>query len=140
MSAILAEKEKSPTVPFVPASQSDLKRELIEYCNKLDVETHLRAYNAILTHMPKLTSQPNLQYHLLLLDTNKPSITVSSYSSDNLEKAFQDYSEMEDTIKNQTGMDTVLVSAKSINELKRSFPNYFVDTHRFLTEVQKAVR
>ena len=35
--------------------------------------------------------------------------------------------------------DTVLVSGKSMRELKRGYPNYFADSHRFQELLKRAL-
>lgn len=39
-----------------------------------------------------------------------------------------------------TSVQVVLVSAGSIESLKRAYPNYFLDTHEFLKQLDKIIR
>jgi hypothetical protein len=43
-------------------------------------------------------------------------------------------------IEGKSGLDAVLVSVESVKALKQAYPNYFLDTHRFLDAVEIATR
>jgi len=80
-------------------------------------------------------------YFLLELDPNEKRIKVTGYKNDELARASQEYLKVEKAaIEGKTALDAVLVSVESVKALKQAYPNYFLDTHRFLAAVDLATR
>lgn len=69
-------------------------------------------------------------YHLLVLDMKKMEINVTGYAETEYDKALRDYEEIES--KSLSYMDAVLVSAGQRKELKKAYPNYYLDLRRFV--------
>ena len=83
-------------------------------------------------------------FYLVQLDLNLEEKTVSimPFARDQLERANAAYADAEKQAS-LTGSQVVLVSAGSIESLKRAYPNYFLDTHEFLgnlAQVEKIAR
>lgn len=74
-------------------------------------------------------------YYLLKFDKANGSVTVTSYSKKQIEKATDEYDNLE---KNSTENENiVLVSTSSFKALKQAYPNYFVDIAEFLSLIRK---
>jgi hypothetical protein len=102
------------------------------------VENHLRVYASALT-APERVGQ-DAHYFLLELDPVAREVKVTGYKRDELEKASNDYLSAErSAISGRTFHDAVLVSAESLKSLKLAYPNYFLDTHRFIQVMKHAV-
>lgn len=69
-------------------------------------------------------------YHLLVLDMKKMQINVTGYAETEYDKALRDYEEVES--KDSSYMDAVLVSAGQRKELKKAYPNYYLDLKKFV--------
>ncbi len=137
MGSALSQRERSPLIPGTPDSARTLRKELKACAKKLDVVNRLAAFGTALQIVDQ--TEKNAAFYLLELDTTAMSINVIGYQHNELEKASADYLNIEKTISAGSGNDAVLVSADSMNELKRAYPNYFLDTHRFLEAVRKAI-
>jgi len=70
-------------------------------------------------------------YFLLVLDLEKKSVQFTRYQKGQLSEATQLYNEQEERFRGDENMDVVLVSAASVRELKKAYPNYFSDTDDF---------
>jgi hypothetical protein len=103
----------------------------------LDVEGHLRAYSVAMDNLG-LKETKGAHYYLLELNTEMKSVKVTVYNQGQLEQASGDYLAVEKRITN-TNVDAVLVSADSLNSLKKAYPNYFVDTEAFINFLGKIV-
>jgi hypothetical protein len=65
------------------------------------------------------------------------TVKITQYSNSKFDKANKKYLELElENIKNDD-INVVLVSVKDIKKLKKSFPNYFLDTNDFLKNLDK---
>jgi putative GTP pyrophosphokinase len=67
------------------------------------------------------------------------TVRITPFSRDQLERANAAYAEVEKQAS-QTGDQVVLVSAGSIESLRRAYPNYFLDTHEFLRNLLRIER
>ncbi|MGA3125210.1 MAG: RelA/SpoT domain-containing protein [Candidatus Korobacteraceae bacterium] len=138
MGAAIAAREGTPPVPNAPVNRREWRAELRHYVNALDVENHLRVYASALT-APERVGQ-DAHYFLLELDPVAREVKVTGYKRDELEKASNDYLSAErSAISGRTFHDAVLVSAESLKSLKLAYPNYFLDTHRFIQVMKHAV-
>ena len=129
-SSAMAAYEGCPLVPGVDLTPDELRKELRQYSETLDVPGHLRAYSDAMNRID-LIETAGAHYYLLELDPENKTIGVLMYRRDEFEKASEDYLAIEKNIINKN-LDAVLVSADSISALKKAYPNYFVDTETFL--------
>lgn len=74
-------------------------------------------------------------YHLVTLNASSKTITVQSFSKARLAEANMEYTRMETRITGVEGIQAVLVSTNSIAGLRRAYPNFFLDTHEFINQL-----
>jgi hypothetical protein len=138
MGSALAIREDSATVPGTPEDTEMLRSELQYSAEKLDVISRLRAYGEAIQIIDQ--TKEDADYYLLELDTVAMRVNVAGYRHSELAKASSDYLNVEKSISAGSGNDAVLVSADSMSALTRAYPNYFLDTHRFLEAVASALQ
>ena len=137
MGTALAERENCPPVPGTPSNGSELKSELRDYAQKLDVTSRLQAFGAALQTVEGLEIGKDTDYYLLELDPSAMKINVLGYRRKDLERATKDYLNAEKNLSENS--DAVLVSVESMASLRRAYPNYFLDTNRFVEAVNMAL-
>ena len=123
--------EGTATVEGTPQTKQELVATVSEMASHLGVVEKLNAYNTALQTM----EDPNLKnarYFLLLLKPAEETLTVRGYQAEDLTKATSDYLEIEKGVGLSPGAQVVLVSADSIEALRRAYPNYYLDTSVFL--------
>ena len=103
----------------------------------LEVDSHLQAYQATLQSLER--DVKGASYYLLELDSKEWTANITGFKSAQLEVALSRYAEAEKRNAEKPGLDAVLVSAASLEELKRVYPNYLADTHVFLGILREAV-
>ena len=126
-------------VQNTPEDHVKLEEELRYYVNKLEVMHCLRTYRDTLRIGEANPDLQEVRYFLLELEPARYLTTIKGFVSTDLEAASKEYREAEQRLQDTLGGDAVLVSAESLDALKRAFPNYFLDTTRFLEEVERAV-
>lgn len=86
-------------------------------------------------------SYPN-GYFLMLLDTaNEPAkIQLLPFSKRDLDLAETAYRLFENEHKDNPNMDIVLLSTNSAKDIKKAYPNYFLDTHRFIERLSYLIK
>lgn len=132
MSSVFAIREKSPTVPGTPRNIDELYAEI----RKLDEDHHMAAtfsgYRAI---FPQVEKQKEAKYFLVRLDPINRLVRVKGFKKNESQEANKRYTEAEKGIEKDSAVRVVLVSVSSIASLQRAYPNYFLDTDAFLSEV-----
>lgn len=140
MGSSIASREKCPTVPGTPTTKTELRSELRHYAKKLDVRKKLTAYGSALRILEDPRELKRSHYFLLVLDPSEGgTITVTGYRWSELQRASSDYLASERLTRGKPGADAVLVSVESMAALRRAYPNYFLDTRKFLDELKRAV-
>ncbi len=138
MGMAMSNREKCAPVPNTPTSSAELAEELRDCAHKLDVVRHLTTYRAAL-NVSKHPGLAGKHYFILRLDPIGSVLEVTGYKKSQLEQASADYQSAEPTTFDQQAADVVLVSVDKVNGLQRAFPNYFFDTHLFLSELKRAI-
>lgn len=110
--------------------------ELIKYIDRLGVLPRLRAFAVSTKHLGS-DKKNHGDYFLLTLEIEKSNIQIKRFSSDNFEKATQQYADLEKEFKENSNRDVVLVSAESVHGLKKAYPNYFADTTDFSKNLER---
>ncbi len=131
-----AHMEKTTSVPgFEAFSDIETFEQVISEADRLKVKTRLSAFSVAAKEISIQSRQGS--YHLVILDPQKMSVRIKSYSSANLGIAGQEYTEIEKRISNGLPLQAVLVSAGNIRNLRKAYPNYFLDSHKFIIQLNK---
>lgn len=105
----------------------------------IGVPGKLGAFNVV---VKELTSNGDMGagYFILLLEVAKGNIYIFRYNKSELKKATDFYDSLEEENKDDADVDVVLVSAKSLNDLKKAYPNYFSDTLEFQKNIEEVYK
>ncbi len=126
-SAVIAEYEDTPIVPGTPSGTA-----LRDAIKELDMLDQLSRYNLVLYASVQDEFPKNSQYYLLRYESESRKISVMGYKKEHLDHAMQHYQEAE----RDSGVDAVLVSAESLDALRKAYPNYYKDTTEFITNLR----
>ena len=123
--------EKTSPVPGYEAlSKEDTLAKTMQTARSLDVKNRLNAFSIAANHIHQ--DKGGGSYHLVILDTEKKLVRVRSYGRSSLNSASEEYGKIEKQIKDGEPLQAVLVSAGSLENLRRAYPNYFLDTREFV--------
>lgn len=136
--AALAIVEKTSPVPgFENHASDDVFSDVASTERKLHVLDKLRGF-AIAAD--RITTVRGLgAYHLIVLNSTKRTVFIRPYSIARLEQANIDYAAIEQRAKAGEAIEAVLVSAGPIDALRKAYPNYFLDTHEFVKQIEKVI-
>ena len=87
----------------------------------------------------KVKQAPKMRYFLLELDIAGEKLSIASYKKDQEKQAIIDYAASEKKNSGKREYDVVLVGADTSTDLKKAYPNYFVDSEEFLTNLKKII-
>lgn len=137
MGSLIAIREGCPTVPNTPIEKSELIVEVKRLYQELQVEVILMGISAVVP-MAKDAMEDSEAY-LLVLDANKKTLEVKSYSEKELSNASAEYLRVEEQYVNDPSVQAVLVSVDSLASLQSAYPNYYLDTRDFLDVVRASI-
>ncbi len=137
VSASFSLTEKQKIVPgYESFTIEEINKKISLEAEKLDIIKRLKAFGIAAENITNDNKRGS--YSIIKLNLEESSVEVQNYSQNMFEKANKDYSELEKNIsqKNQV----VLVSTSSIENLKKAYPNYFLDTHEFIRKLEQIIK
>lgn len=132
LSSAFAKIEEESCVPGTPIDPEELFNEIKGKVNSLKVISKMNNWTkAIKVIEPKMKE---LHFFLLELDvtSDNEKLEIRGYRKENETLATEHYLQAEKDQAGDPNKDVVLVGADSIDELKKAYPNYFIDTTGFL--------
>lgn len=137
--AAFAYYEASPThATFDGRCKKDIYQEFGTLSEQLRVKDKLKGFSVAAQNIA--SNNRKGAYHLIVLKFVERRLSIESYSKSSLEAASDRYAELELQITQGAQMHAVLVSAGRIENLRRAYPSYFLDTREFigyLTRIEK---
>ena len=137
VSSAFAKFENCPIISGTPEDEKELYLLIKKKEKELQVRTKMRQWAESINLFDNHLQKKNLQFFLLELDTIQEKLTISAYSKRQEKRAIQDYSDAEKKIYGRSAYDVVLVGADTAKDLKKAYPNYFLDTKEFLNYLEK---
>ena len=98
---------------------------------ELDVLKRLSAFSVATRFVNDRFNKEGAGYFIIQLNLQERLLSTTRFEPREFNKAEAFYNEQELKIKDRSVTDLVLVSAESIVELKKAYPNYFADTEAF---------
>lgn len=132
MSSVFAIREKCPVVPRTSNDYAELCSEIRALNNKHQIVRNFAGTTAILSHIR--TRKREKFYFLVTLNPDDVSVEVKEFGKRESQAANKEYTRLERDALG-TNKNVVLVSAASIKALERAYPNYFLDSREFLSEI-----
>ena len=128
--SMFAHIEGTPTIQkHGHLAAAEVEAVTLSAARKLDVRAKLRAFAA---------ATKTIEIHelldgivLVVLDPVKKLVELRSFAEGDLDTATQEYNEIEEKISLGASLQAVLVRTDRIADLKRAYPNYFLDAAEF---------
>jgi len=137
VSSAFAKLENCPTIPNTPDDEKELYLLIKKKEKELHVRTKMENWLKSIQVLDDLKNKKNAHFFLLQLDTIQKKLLISAYSKQQEEKAINDYADAEKRIYGKKEYDAVLVGADTASDLKKAYPNYFLDTKKFISYLNK---
>ncbi len=149
VASAIAFREGQPTIPGAPENEHVMLEEVRGLGEELHVVqtlmTWTHAVNALdafanfkaemeeeIEKKEKKSTPPEPYWFLLQLDPKEGSSTIKAFRKEDNLRAFDEYVNAEQPLRDAPSTQVVLVSVDSIAELKSAYPNYFADTTAFV--------
>ena len=128
--------EGVPAGANVPEDSGALVAEIRDAAQRLQVKDKLEAFRRALRVIEEHEGMHGIKYFLLVLRPERKSLSIQAYGDGGLVRATDEYLIKEKLLANTAG-ETVLVASDSLESLRRAYPNYFLDTRRFIEEMDQ---
>ena len=137
LSGLFAIKEKYPVGPGIPNSRDEILAELMPIAEKLKVEERLNAYRGVVKTATEDTKKA--KYFLMKLDPVTKKLELQGFKASDFKIAELRYMAAEASLAPSTETDIALVSVTSINNLKKAYPNYYLDLRDFVSIYRRVI-
>jgi hypothetical protein len=128
-------EDSSPVPGYEHLSKRETFCATAREVNRLGIHTKLTTFSSAVNAIQ--ADSRTAAYYLVQLNlAEQKSVSITPFSRDQLEKANMEYSNAEKAAVEGEQMQVVLVAAGSVDSLRRAYPNYFLDTHDFLHQLE----
>lgn len=142
ISSAFAKMEGCPTVPNTPENKEELCNEIKNKERELNFIEKMESWSSAIDYINreiKPKTKKKAKFFLLELDIPGKKTVIKTYKEKEEEKAIKDYSLLEKRHFEDKDYDIVLVGTDNINDLKKAYPSYFLDTAEFLRYLQRII-
>jgi len=140
VSSAFAIMEKTLIIPGTPKNKKELYKQIKEQEKKLQVIRIMKGWTHAVKVFQEMSERKlNLQFFLLELDVEDGKLNLRGYPKILEKQAIIDYNQAEKKNQGKRTYDVVLVGADTTKDLKKAYPNYFVDSEEFLEKLQKII-
>lgn len=142
VSSAFAHIEKTP---LVPGYEKMTKKESFDLVKKLEAKLNaiekFSGFSRAMTHVEGgNVGRPRQGYYLLRLDLSDHNIVITPYARDDATKASNALESLENEAKNNPNIDALLVSVGPLDELRKAYPNYFLDVTEFIDQLKNIIK
>ena len=121
-------------------TQAQTKSAVAEIENSLGAIQKMSGLSAAIHSIGERSSAGEAwSYHLIVLNSLERMVEVRAYDRKSFTKAVEEYSALEKQAAEGKRIEPVLVSAGPIAELRKAYPNFFLDIKEFLRRVRALV-
>ncbi|STZ13961.1 GTP pyrophosphokinase ywaC [Moraxella caviae] len=135
-SALFSHHEKQPLLDeLAGVNIYQIAQELQEIENRLQIFAKLKSI--IITAKQIESSSNDGDYYLIELDSKQGTVSLVAFSKNQLAIAETLYQSQEIKTKDNANIEVVLLSAGNLKQVKKAYPNYFLDTQDFIKSLIK---
>lgn len=136
ISALFSMEENTPVLDEY---KDNTREEIIEELKELDNRIHATiTLEAAAKSAVKIitSSKGKAAYHLIELNTKESTVSITPFTKEQVEMAESLYKTQEQETRFNPNISVVLVSVGNVKEVKKAYPNFFLDTSTFITKVK----
>lgn len=140
ISSAFAKLENCPPVPNTPSIDEGLYSQILQKERELNVINKVRGWASAMKIFDEQLRKKGANLFLLELDIRGGKLTIHSYTRREEKKALEEYAALEKRYSSNKEYDVVLAGVDAEHDLKKAYPNYFVDTNEFLGQLDKIIK
>ncbi|HRK61394.1 MAG TPA: RelA/SpoT domain-containing protein [Candidatus Omnitrophota bacterium] len=139
MATVMAKREGTQIAPGTPTDDIKIRSVLKQYDEQVRI---IRSINETGKIIPAVRAQrgDESHYFLVILNSRERTASVQGFKKADSRKASDEYLKIERENAKLPHMDTVLVSAETIETLESAYRNYFLDMRVFAEVLEETLR
>lgn len=138
VSSLFAKRENTPICPNTVDNTVDTIHEVKAIDRKLHLVSRISALSVAINQSDVSIKMKGKGYYVLILNYKEKRLRVRGFSTNQIDLATKVYNDIEAKI--DKNIDVVLVSAKSFDDLKEAYPNYFADISEFVNIMHELLK
>lgn len=141
VSSAFSHLEQTGSVPkHSGMSQSEVFRAVSKADEELRVLEKIRGYSLAVDEISKKgNSEKGSSYHLVILNSFQKTVQIKPYNRGSIDQAVADYAKIEEQAAKGEKIESVLVSAGPLADLRKAYPNFFLDIGDFVTQIEAII-
>jgi len=140
VSAAFSHFEDSPVVQtYNSVPKAEMYKQVVEAEKNLSALDKLSGLSRAINEIT-LGSMSAQAYFLIVLNFSMNTVYVQTFSERQLDDALEAYTKAEIRALNGERIDAVLATGGTIINLKKAYPNYFMDTEVFVSKVKEVIK
>jgi putative GTP pyrophosphokinase len=139
-SAFALKEDCSPVPRFAHLNAAETFESVVHANSKLGALDKMRGFSVAVNEITKRRgAAKSWHYHLIVLDSLARTVHIRPYDRDSFERALAEYSRLESEAASGKKIEPVLVSAGPIDQLRKAYPNFFLDIKEFSENVRNII-
>lgn len=122
---------------FKNHSNEEIFKMVKSEANRLQVIDKLEGFRDVISNIEYDKQQGS--FHLVVLDISNHEIRVRTFPKTAIEQASAEYLKEEALISDTNKKQVVLVSSSSLENLRKAYPSYFLDTQEFIKTLKEII-
>ncbi|VVB81254.1 Region found in RelA / SpoT proteins [uncultured archaeon] len=142
VSSAFAMMERCPIVPGTIADEKKLYSEIKRKAASLNVIKKMKSWKEAMKFFDrdvKKSFTNDTQFFLLELDILGEKLNITGFKKDKEQTAIEEYARLEKRHSGKKDFDVVLVGFNSFKDLKKAYPNYFLDSDEFVEHLTQII-
>lgn len=137
--AFALQERATPPIGHLGRSYADVISDLKASEAKLQVTAKLRGFTVAANRISTIGQLRNT-YHLVVLDMGVRRLSIRSFSASQQQQANLEYQAVEERARSGEPLNPVLITGGSVDGLRKSYPNYFLDARNFVESVERVIK
>ena len=115
---------------FKHLGRNEVFKRVRDEAKRLQVVNQLDGFSQVIANVETDRKQGSL--HLVILDIPNKEVRIKTFSKTAIDEASKEYLREEEQISDSNKKQVVLVSSNSLDNLRKAYPSYFLDTKEFV--------
>jgi hypothetical protein len=140
VSSAFAKMEDCSLVPDTPTSEKELFAKILQKERELNVINKVDQWASAMQVFEERSLTKGAKFFLLELNIKDEKLTISRYTKKEEQMALDAYATLEKKHAGNKEFDVVLAGVDKAHDLKKAYPNYYVDMREFTQKLKSIIR
>ncbi|WP_415283577.1 hypothetical protein [Candidatus Nitrososphaera sp. FF02] len=140
VSSAFAKMESCPLVPDLPTDERELYAQILQKERELNVINKIEQWAAAIQTFEEREMTKGATFFLLELNIKDEKLTIRRFTKKEEQMALDEYAALEKKYAGNKEYDVVLTGVDKANDLRKAYPNYYVDMGEFAQNLKSIIQ